>query len=183
MNAAGCFQAGAAGAGFDALIQGLMSGQAATIPLPSLAVAEMQRVNASAKVSVHGFPAPNGSSPELIAGPSFGFSINAHAGAGTKAAAEAFLDWLAKPENAATYAGYEGSIPAASLGDASKIPAAYQSVAQQLTSGHYTYLPSNDWTNPQVYNAMGTGLQALLTKQGSVDSALKSMDQAWDSGN
>ena len=39
----------------------------------------------------------------------------------------------------------------------------------------------DNWTNPQVYNALGTGVTGLLTGQKTVDDVLKDMDAAWDS--
>ena len=177
---ANCFQPGAEGAGFPDLVGGLMQGGIQTVALPSLLLAELSRqAGAELPLSVQTLPADSDGKALLIAQPGSGLGINADADPSAQAAAQDFLDWLAEPENSATFAGYEGSIPAADLGDASKIPAAFAAVADQLAAGDYTYLPSSDWTNPEVSAAMGDGLTAILTGQGDTASALAAMDAAW----
>ena len=41
-------------------------------------------------------------------------------------------------------------------------------------------LPNNIWPNPAVYDALGSGVQGLLTGQKTVDQVLADMDTAWD---
>ena len=41
-------------------------------------------------------------------------------------------------------------------------------------------LPNATWPNPAVYDALGVGVQGLLTGQTTVDSVLEEMDAAWD---
>lgn len=183
MVEAKCFQPGAEGAAFTDLVGGLMQGSAQTIALPSLLLAELQRQapeGTTLPISVQTFPASEGGKQLLIAQPGSGLAINATSDASHQAAAQAFLDWLAQPENSAKFSEYEGSIPAADLTDASKIPAAFSAVADKLAAGDYTYLPSSDWTNPAVSAAMGDGLTAIITGQGDTASALAAMDAAWD---
>ena len=55
-------------------------------------------------------------------------------------------------------------------------------MAEQLTNKDYRTFAVDEWTNPEVYNALGTGVTGLLTGQTTVEDVLKSMDAAWDNG-
>lgn len=179
MNKAQCFQPGAAGGTFDQMMGDLMQGKALSVALPSAAIADLQGANPALKLSVQAVP-PTGSADRfLIAGQNYAFGVNANAEASHKTAAAAFLDWLAQPANNAQVARAEGSIPLADVSNKSSIPDSYAPVADLLSSGKYSYLPSCDWPNAAVYDALGVGIQSLLTGQGTVDSVLESMDRAW----
>lgn len=219
---AGCFQEGAAGAGFPDLVGALMGGGSVAINLPSLLVNEIAAQAAAGggaapsgapsgampsgpmpsgapsgempsgaasgaappagmqlPLEVNAFPPASGDKSLVVAQPGAGIGINSTSAEDKQAAVAAFLDWLAQPENNATFAGYEGSIPAANMADPSTYPPAFAPVASQLASGEYTYLPSSTFPSPAVSQAMGDGLTALLTGQGDMDSWLASMDTAW----
>lgn len=179
MNAAGCFPKGIAGQGFDAVLGGLVKGSALTTPLPSSVAAELSHAAAGTTFTVNALPPTSAGSPYLLAGPSFGIAVSKAASPAAKAAADKFLDWLAKPANQATLAGYEGSIPRDAVADKSKISPVFSGVADLLVAGEYTYLPSNDWSSPAVSQALGTGVQSLLTGSGDIDAILAAMDAAW----
>lgn len=179
MKDAGCFQPGAEGAGFDALFGGVLQGKSLSLSLPSLAVAELNRINPDAEISVNAVPPAKGDERFIVAGPGYAFGVNAEADAGAQLAAANFLDWLAQPENSIKFSEFDGSIPVANLDDPTKFPASLANVSDLLSSGDFVSLPSNDWAGPEVNAALGTGLQALLTGQGDIDAVLRSMDQAW----
>lgn len=176
---AGCFQAGAAGAGFDALFGGILKGSSLSISMPSLAVGELTRINPAAPITVNAPPTVAKGKSFVIAGPGAAFGINAKADPSHQAAAQQFLDWMAKPENAKKYASLEGSVAVAALGDTEALPATLQPVAPLLAAGDFVNFPSNDWSGPEVNNALGVGLQGLLTGQSNIDAILTAMDQAW----
>ena len=52
-------------------------------------------------------------------------------------------------------------------------------MADQLTKKDYRTFAVDSWTNPQVYQALGSGVTGLLTGQKTVDDVLKDMDAAW----
>jgi raffinose/stachyose/melibiose transport system substrate-binding protein len=58
----------------------------------------------------------------------------------------------------------------------------YEPVRDLLTNGDYAPLPNLEWPNPSVYDTLATGIQGLLTGQGSADSVLQAVDKAWDNG-
>lgn len=180
MAEAGCFQAGAEGASMEPVIGGLMSGQALSAAFPSVLVKTLAGVNPEASFVVDALPATDPGSRNVIAGQGFGFAINANADASVKAAGELFLAWLAEPENSAHFSELDLSIPVAALEDPTLIPDIFAPVADDLAAGAFTYFPSNDWNNPEVSQALGTGVQGLLTGQTDVATVLQAMDAAWD---
>ena len=99
---------------------------------------------------------------------------------GAKASAQEFLDWVADPEQAQQYADLSGAVPITGVSADTLLPV-YQPVAELLESGAYTGLPNSTWPNPAVYDALGVGVQGLLTGQKTVDQVLEEMDAAWDS--
>lgn len=171
------------GCGFDQLITDLVSGSTATVPVPSLAAASIKRAVPGVEVSIHAFPPAEGSTGLLVAGPSFGYAINAAAEPSHQEAAQEFLSWLADPANAEIVAEAEGGVPLSVVnGDASKVPDYYAPIADAIVAGDMMYLPSYDWDNPEVAAAMGTGVQSLMTGQGTGEQALQAMDAAWQNG-
>ncbi len=96
-----------------------------------------------------------------------------------KASAQAFLDWAAEPENAQHFAEISGAVPITGIDPATLLPS-YEPIGELLSSGAYTGVPNASWPNPAVYEALGTGVQGLLTGQSTVDQILEDMDAAWD---
>lgn len=177
MNKAGCFQKGAAGGGFDAITQGIGRANALAAFVPGGAAQEIMN-NAPVKLEVRAFPQAPGTQPHLLASANYAFSINAKADAGAKQAAQAFLDWLAKPENAAQFTKIEGQVPITGIETAELLPQ-YAPIKDLLVKGDYAPLPNQAWPNPAIYDTLAKGLQGLITGQGDVASVLSATDKAW----
>ena len=96
-----------------------------------------------------------------------------------KASAQAFLDWVAEPEKAQHFAELSGAVPITGI-DAETLAPSYEPIGDLLASSSYTIVPNSTWPNPAVYDALGAGVQGLLTGQKTVDQVLDEMDAAWD---
>lgn len=178
MNDAGCYQDGAAGGTFDSITQGLGGGSSLTAAVPGSAAASISGAT-GAELNVQAFPPASGQSAFTVTGANYAWGINASSSDDVKASAQAFLDWAAQPENATAYAETAGWVPITGIDTATLLPQ-YQPIGDLLANGDYTGLPNATWPNAAVYDALGAGVQGLLTGQTTVDQVLASMDAAWD---
>ncbi|NYF14897.1 raffinose/stachyose/melibiose transport system substrate-binding protein [Pseudoclavibacter sp. JAI123] len=179
MKDAGCFQAGAEGSGFDAIVNGIGQGTSLGAFIPGGAAVELGRSSPEAELVVESFPAPKGAKPFIFASSDYAVSISE--ASERKEAAQAFLDWFAEPENAEGYADAAGTIPITGIDGIDLTNSTHAPVAQLIADGQYTQFPVNIWSNPSVFDKLGSGVQALLTGQQSVDGLLGELDAAWDS--
>jgi len=178
MNDSGCFQDGAAGGTFDNITAGLGSGSSLTAAVPGSAAASIGGATGS-DVNVQAFPPADGQEAFTVTGANYAWAINASSDDAVKSAAQEFLDWVAQPEQSAAYAELSGGVPITGIDPATLLPA-YEPIGELLSSGSYTGLPNAAWPNPGVYEALGAGVQGLLTGQSTVDQVLEEMDAAWD---
>ena len=125
------------------------------------------------------FPPAKGQDAFTVTGANYAWGINASSDDAVKASAQAFLDWVAQPENAKAYADLSGSVPITGIDQATLLPE-YAPIGDLLSSGAYVGVPNATWPNPAVYDALGVGVQGLLTGQKTVDQVLDDMDAAWD---
>ncbi|MDQ1082145.1 MULTISPECIES: ABC transporter substrate-binding protein [Microbacterium] len=175
----GCFQAGAEGAGFDAITNGLTSGTNISFFGPVSNAAQLQSAAPEQKFVAQAFPpATAGDKSFGVASPTYSLSLNA--ASANKDAANAFLDWVAAPEQANLFADVSGLLPVSGLSSLDLSSTIYADVADQIENGDYTPLANSDWPNASVYDALATGVQGLLTGQSTVESVLASLDTAWD---
>jgi raffinose/stachyose/melibiose transport system substrate-binding protein len=177
LNDSGCFQDGAAGGTFDSITQGLGGGTSLTAAVPGSAAASIAGAT-GAELNVQAFPPADGGDAFTITGANYAWGINASSDDDVKASAQAFLDWVAQPENAQAYAELSGSVPITGI-DASTLLPQYEPIGGLLGDGSYVGVPNATWPNPAVYEALGTGVQGLLTGQKTVDQVLDEMDAAW----
>lgn len=178
LNAAGCFQKGSEGAGFDVITTKMAKGDSVAFFGPLGSASELQKAAPSQKFVAEAFPpATAGGKAFGIASPTYSLAINA--GSKQMAAATAFLDWLSDPAQADLFATASGGLPISGLAQRDLSSTVYSGVADLLKNGEYAPLPNSGWQSPAVYDALGTGVQGLLTGQKSVDDVLKAMDSAW----
>lgn len=176
MQAAGCFQAGAEGSGFDAIVGGIGQGTSLGAFIPGGAAKEL--AGAGQELIVESFPAPDGAAPFIFASSDYALAISK---ASThKAGAQAFLNWFAEPENAAAYAELAGSLPITGVDGVDLDGTVYEPVASLIEDGDYVTFPVTVWTNPNVFLTLGSGVQGLLTNQQTVDGLLEELDTVWD---
>lgn len=177
LNDAGCFQKGAAGAGFDAITKGLASGSSIAGFVPGPTWKQIKTAAADADFAVRALPAEGSGKSYVYASANYSFSINA--ASKNKEAAKAFLDWAAEPEQTKTFAEADGALPVSGLESYDYGSGAYKNVGDLIKDGKYGPLPNSQWPNSAVYDALATGVQGLLTGQKSVDQVLQAMDSAW----
>lgn len=178
MNESGCFQDGAAGGTFDSITQGLGGGTSLTAAVPGSAAASISSAT-GADLNVQAFPPAKGQKAFTVTGANYAWGVNAKADDAVKASAQAFLDWAAEPENAQEFAKLSGAVPITGIEESTLLPS-YAPIASLLADGNYVGLPNATWPNPGVYDALGAGVQGLLTGQKTVDQILDEMDAAWD---
>lgn len=178
MKDAGCYQDGAEGGTFDSITQGLGGGSSLTAAVPGSAAASIAEPTGS-ELNVQAFPPANGQDAFTVTSANYAWAINAASSDEVKASAQAFLDWAAEPVNATAFAEMAGWVPITGIDTATLLPQ-YAPIGDLLANGDYTSLPNATWPNPAVYEALGTGVQGLLTGQTTVDEVLASMDAAWD---
>lgn len=174
---AGCFQAGAEGAGFDAITNGLAQGTSIGSFIPGGSAVEIGRAAADQKWGIDAFPPADGGKPFVLASSNYSLAVNAKSK--QKDAALAFVEWMGEPEQAAKYADLSGQLPVTGIEDYDFSSSIYAPVEDILKEGNYTALPNSTWPNAAVYDALQTGVQGLLTGQQTVEQVLKAMDAGW----
>lgn len=177
MHDAGCFQPGVEGGDFAAITNGVGSGSSYSAFIPGGAAGLLKQNVPDATFTINAMPGVTADTTTIYASANNALFVNA--ASKNKAAAKAFLDWVAQPENAKAYAGFSGNLPIGEI-SAADLPADYAPIADKLASGDFLPLPNSDWANGQVYDALGQGFQGLLTGQTTVDDVLKAMDDAWN---
>lgn len=178
MQAAGCFQPGAEGSGFDSIVTGLGQGTALGAFIPGGAATDLAAGMGDRKLVVQSFPAPDDGDPFIFASSDYALAIpKASTG---QAGAQAFLDWFAEPENAGAYAQSAGTIPVTGIDGVDLTDSTYSPVADLIDSEQFVPFPVTVWTNQNVFLTLGSGVQALLTGQQTVDGLLEELDTVWD---
>ena len=177
LNDSGCFQDGVAGGTFDNITGGLGGETALSAAVPGSAAASIGSA-AGIELTVQAFPPADGQTDMLLASANYAWGVNASADEATQESIQDFLDWVSSPEEAAAFAELFGAVPITGATADNLLPS-YQNVAELLESGTYVGLPNAAWPNPAVYDALGVGVQGLLTGQKTVDQVLEEMDAAW----
>ena len=173
----GCFQDGAAGAGFDALTNGMGQGQMLGFAAPGGAAKDiMDSTKGAVTLTVQAMPAPSGYDTYLMAGTPD--AIAGNAASKNKDLALDFINWMSQPEQTAKAAEAAGDIPVGTTNSSALLPQ-YAGVSDLIDQNKISQYPYIDWPNGEVYNALGVGVTGLLTGQMSVDDVLASLDKAW----
>jgi raffinose/stachyose/melibiose transport system substrate-binding protein len=177
MNKAGCFQDGAAGAGFADLTNAASSGKAFGFFAPSGAAKSIMDA-AGGHVTLVAMGAPSPAKKNYL---TISSDIGLAGNAKTKSPklVEDFIKFSVSPDEAKKFADAQGTIPIGGDINAADLLPQYKPVADQLSKKDYRTFAVDSWTNPQVYQALGSGVTGLLTGQKTVDDVLKDMDAAW----
>ncbi|WP_395400131.1 ABC transporter substrate-binding protein [Arthrobacter sp. UC242_113] len=178
---AGCYQDGAAGAGFDQLFPAVAQGKVTAVFAPAGAVAALRAQVKDGSFDVGVIPGDTAEDTRLIASPGNALAVNAagkHVGSTLK-----FLEYLAQPANQDALAKGNGnvSVTAAISG---KVPSQFPSLEPYFAEADKKIVtqPNYLWPNSGVYDSLGTGIQGLLTGQATPDQVLKTMDAEYDRG-
>jgi len=177
LNDEGCFQEGAAGAGFDALTNGMGQGQMLGFAAPGGAAKDiMDSTGGAVTLTVQAMPAPEGYDTYLMAGTPD--AIAGNEASKSKDLALDFINWMSQPEQTKAAADAAGDIPVGTTSSEGLLPQ-YAGVSSLIDEDKVVNYPYLDWPNGELYNTLGTGVTGLLTGQMSVDDVLESMDKAW----
>ncbi|NEN05686.1 carbohydrate ABC transporter substrate-binding protein [Diaminobutyricibacter tongyongensis] len=177
LNAAGCFQDGAAGAGFDALTNGASQGKILGFFAPSNAAKEiMDAAGGHVKLVILPIAAPDGTKTYLSV--SADQSVSASAKTKSPKLTQDFLKYVLSKDGQETYAKAVGTIPVTATASTTLLPQ-FDTVKDLISSGTVRGFPSTDWTKAKVYNDLGNGVQGILTGQMTVKQVLEQMDADW----
>jgi raffinose/stachyose/melibiose transport system substrate-binding protein len=177
MYDAGCFQDGAASAGFDALTNGASQGKILGFFAPSNAAKEiMDAAGGHVKLVILPIAAPGGTKTYLSV--SADQSVSASAKTKSPKLTQDFLKYIVSPAGQEAYSKAVGTIPVTATSSTTLLPQ-FDTVKGMITSNTVRGLPSTDWSNAKVYADLGTGVQGILTGQMTVKQVLQQMDADW----
>ena len=180
MNNAGCFEPGVTGTSAGAAQAAFGLGQGLMTPGISAFKAAIDLTNPQFSYSFRPFPSGSASDkPTTVLNLSPSLSVNAHASTQEQAAAQTFIDFIARPKQNALYAQTLGGLTQYEFLKG-QIPGFMSDFATLFEEHEYVVNPSQTWWNPSVGEAFSPG--ALLTGQASVDGMLNAMDAAWRKG-
>ncbi|UUT36141.1 extracellular solute-binding protein [Microbacterium elymi] len=173
MNKAGCFQKGVEGAGFDAITSNVLQGTSLAAFIPSGSASDLKQSAPDQDFVIEAMPPAAGGKAFGIAGADYALSLSKKSK--DNPAASKFVEWATTADGQKVFAKAAGALP---LGeDLSSTP--FAPVADIVNNGDFVPLPNSSWSNAAVYDALGAGVQGLLTGQKTVDQVLADMDKAW----
>jgi raffinose/stachyose/melibiose transport system substrate-binding protein len=179
MNKAGCFEPGMAGNNGEGLFpqgQGLM-----TVGVSSHK-GVIDAGSPQFSYTFHPFPAttaPGQPQTFLEMNPAVG--VNAHSSAQNQAAAQTFVDFIARPAQDRLYAQITGGLTQYEFLKG-QIPAFMSDFATIFNDHEYVVQPLVDLGNANVGAVFGQDGIGLITGQVTPDSMLQAMDAAWKQG-
>jgi raffinose/stachyose/melibiose transport system substrate-binding protein len=182
MNNAGCFGPAPAGTTAIAADGEFAQGQALMYFNASSHKGTIDAGAPQFAYSEHPFPAASrpGSSVATT-GVSVGIGVNAHASAQNQAAAQEFIDFVARPKQNALFAKLLGDVTQYQFLHG-QLPAYLSGLAPALASHEYALNPEGAWWNPGVAMALNQDGAGLITGQTTIDQVLQAMDAAWKQG-
>jgi raffinose/stachyose/melibiose transport system substrate-binding protein len=182
MNTSGCFQPGAAGTSPSSGAAEFAQGQGLTYVATS---SQKGAIDAAGPQFAYGaVPFPAGADPSrtwTMFNAAGGLSVNAHSSAQQRAAAQTFVDFVARPEQDALSAKLGGSLTQYQLLHA-QIPEFMSAFVPVLAAHQYAPNPSQSWWNAGVVLALQQDAIGLITGQETIDDVLNAMDAAWQQG-
>jgi raffinose/stachyose/melibiose transport system substrate-binding protein len=173
---AGCFQDGAAGAGFDSIIGAMGQGKALGFFAPGGAAKSIADGSKGA-VNPVVLPMPGPGVSEKYLGTTAELALAGNAKTKSPALVKKFLKFFTEKEGAEMVAKGQGTLPV-NLGDYA-LPASYQPIAELYKADKVRPLGQSDWPSAKVYDSLGKGVTAMITGQKSAADVLKEMDAAW----
>jgi raffinose/stachyose/melibiose transport system substrate-binding protein len=180
MSNAGCFEPGMPGT--TQANELFFTGQALMNPGLSSLKGQIDMANPQFSYSFHPFPA--GSTPnatQTFVHLSGELGINAHSSAAAQAAAQTFVNFIARPKQNALYAQVRGGLTQYEFLHG-QLPSFMSSFTPVLQHGQYVMDPSVVWPNPNVGTVMSQDEIGLITGQTTIDGMLSAMDAAWKQG-
>jgi raffinose/stachyose/melibiose transport system substrate-binding protein len=180
MNDAGCFQPGAAATMQASAIQQFAQGQALTLAFLSNNKGQIDASDPQFAYSHHPFPAASDAGHAWTAVTmNDSLSVNAHSSTQVQAAAQTFVDFVARPKQNALYAQVTGGLSQYQFIHG-QVPAFMSDFADVFAEHRYVIAPYQGWY-AKVTQAAQSAI-GLVTGQLSIDDVLDAMDAAWAQG-
>jgi raffinose/stachyose/melibiose transport system substrate-binding protein len=182
MTSAGCFQPGVAGTSPSAGAAEFAQGQGLTFAATTSQKGAVDAASPQFAYAIAPFPA--GTDPHRTLTSYFannGLSINARSSAQHQAAAQTFVDFVARPKQDALYAQLVGGLTQYQFVHA-QLPGFMPAFAPVFAAHLYALSASQSWWNPAVVLALDQNGIGLITGQTSIDDVLNAMDAAWKQG-
>lgn len=182
MNASGCFQPGVSGTSGASAHAQFALGRALIDPSVSTNKGLIDAGSPAFSFSYH--PFPGGTAPgqtTTFINIQAGLSVNAHSSSGSQAAAQTFLDFLARPKQNELFVRINGGLTQYQFLHG-QLPAFMSAYASVFGSHAYVVNPQQTWWNPDVLLALQQNQIGLITGQRSIDDLLNAMDAAWKKG-
>jgi raffinose/stachyose/melibiose transport system substrate-binding protein len=183
MNNAGCFQPGALGVSSGTLAAQLFAqGQGLMFPLTSNNDGTISAASPQFSYSFHAFPGgTSATQTTTFISLLQALSVNAHSSAKNQAAAQTFVDFVARPQQNALFTKLTGGLSQYQLLKG-QIPTFMSTLATVFAKQTYVINPYVSWWNASALLAMQQNQIGLITGQRSIDDVLKAMDAAWQLG-
>jgi raffinose/stachyose/melibiose transport system substrate-binding protein len=181
LNDRGCFNESPNGTTFEQQ-QAMVAGGDAAMAVQVATVATGIQDAAKSTGDIGLFPFPASDSPDdlnIAAGVSAG--VGASANGKHLDEAKKFIEWLSQPENMATFANANQSIPLVGSEDAEVNPNIAPFVSF-LTEGRTVPFMDQQWPNAKVQPAHFAGIQELFAGKTDVDGLLRKLDEAYQQG-
>jgi raffinose/stachyose/melibiose transport system substrate-binding protein len=181
LNQAGCFQPGLTSYSQNASSTAFAQGQGLMLATTSSQKGFIDGIGPQFSYSFHPLPAGAAAGQTMTAlNLNMAPAVNAHSSAANQAAAQSFIDFLARPKQTDLYAQIQGGITQYEF-QKNQVPAFMSSMAPVLQGHEYVILPDQTWWNAGVDAALAQSI-GLLTGQLSIDDVLNGMDAAWKQG-
>jgi raffinose/stachyose/melibiose transport system substrate-binding protein len=182
MNQDSCFEPGMPGETAPAARAAFAAGQGLIYPGLTDYKGMIDQDDPQFAYSFHDFPAAT-SATQTDTFVSFGFSlsVNARVSAANQAAAQEFVDFLARPKQDQLFAQVLGSVTQYEFLK-NELPSYMSSLDPALAHGRYVIDPQAGWWNANVLVTLENDGIGLATGQTTVDGLLSAMDAAWNQG-
>jgi raffinose/stachyose/melibiose transport system substrate-binding protein len=177
---AGCFTDGAQGTGLQQQQVAFANGQAAMTLLASVQLGALLQVNPNLSYGMFALPADTAKGTLIPIGSAITLVVNK--ASPNAAAARKFVDFMARPKQAALIARITGGIEpfAASKGDVATF---LSPMAPLFKQGKTVLQPFAGWpNNNMIFGTVFPGFQGLFTGQKTPAQILQDMDTTWDNG-
>ncbi len=182
MNAAGCFEPGVAGTSQAAGWADFVQGQSLMLSGNSSDQGSIAALDPQFSYGLHLFPSgTSATETRTFFNLSAGLAVNAHSSPAVQAAAQEFVNFVARPAQDALYAEQTGSLTQYEI-QHREIPPFMASMAPAIAQHDFVVSPSASFSNPGVVTTLEQDGIGLVTGQETVDDVLQAMDAAWKQG-
>jgi raffinose/stachyose/melibiose transport system substrate-binding protein len=181
LNDAGCFPRGVAAASVSEAAATFAQGQGLMLLDPSSFKGQVDAAAPRFAYSFHPLPAATAHATSTLLDPGNALSVNAHASADAQAAAQMFVDFVARPKQNALYAKITGGLTQYEFLKGA-LPAFMSPYANVFKRHEYVVNPQSSWWNADVYDTLQQDGIGLITGQLTVGAILDAMDAAWKRG-